>query len=80
MTRKVWLPVQLIFKPMEARISMMRLTSSILGMADKMVFPLIMGRAQRMATAEFLAELVLIVPYNFRPPLMIKFDICFIIP
>jgi hypothetical protein len=35
------------------------------------------GVAQRIATAEFLAELVAISPFNFRPPLINKLAIFF---
>jgi hypothetical protein len=45
------------------------------GISVKIVFPFIIGRAQRMATAEFFAELVLIVPLSFFPPFIMKLDI-----
>jgi hypothetical protein len=72
---KVCGPIQLISSPREVNISIIRFISSMRGMSVRIVLPLIMGRAQRMATAEFLAELVLIVPLSFLPPLMMKLDI-----
>jgi len=39
------------------------------------VFPRIMEHAQRIDTAEFLAEFVSIVPLSFLPPFIKKLDI-----